>query len=65
MQNIRHLRTARKEYFCEGCGISILIGERYYRLFGSSDDNWHNPKPYEIKLCEWCGSQVVGMKDYK
>lgn len=50
---------ARKQYQCDECNRFIFIGKKYVRLFGSSDDNMRNPRPYMIRQCEHCGQSAI------
>lgn len=51
--------TAKKEHKCSDCNRTIQVGEKYVRLFGSSDDNLRDPPPYELKQCKICGRSAI------
>lgn len=50
---------ARKEYQCDDCNRYIFIGEKYVRLFGSSDDKLRNPRPHTLRQCKHCGTSTI------
>lgn len=50
----RKILIAHKNYTCESCGRVIISGNKYMRLFGSTDDACKNSKTYEIKVCNEC-----------
>ena len=58
MPSIRqNVHRARKAHRCDSCLRWILPGEKYLRSFGSSDDAYRNPPPFEMKQCKECANQ--------
>jgi len=53
--------TASKPYTCGVCHKDIAKGEKYLRLFGSSDDVNKSPPPRTLCICKMCGAHdIVG-----